>query len=151
MSFPPCERLWLVRDEETWKEIWLADREYPKGYLELFMTTTQRPGKELKPTVIVETLWFYRHVRDVIWKQLWCSGESRPCRILIDVEEEYDTLTTREIAFNMPKVKYILYFVRRINHGDPSRSQWCKEWAPEGYIPDGIGTTCYKTTTEELR
>ena len=109
------------------------------------------PSPRFEMPIRTETLWFYRQLNQKEYSKKWCSGIFRPCNTVLNVEEEFETTTTREIAFNMPKVKYILYFVRRINHGDPSRSQWCKEWAPEGYIPDGIGTTCYKTTTEELR
>ena len=151
MSFPPCERRWLVRDEETWKEIWLADREFPKGYLESFVTTTQRPGKAIKPIVIVETLWFYRHLRSEVWKQVWCSETLRPCRLYIDVEEEFETTTTREIAL-VTKTKHTLYFVWRVNYGDASRSKWCKEWVADGDIPQcGADEKFYKTSTEELR
>lgn len=146
MSFPPCERRWLVRDEGTWKEIWLADREFPKGYLESFMTTTQRPSK--RTSIRTETLWFYRHVRDSVWKQLWCSGESRPCQILIDVEQEYDTLTTREITLG-PKIQHTLYFVKSdLSFGD---LRWSPIWIANGEHFKLQGKLFYKTTTEELR
>jgi hypothetical protein len=153
MSFPPCERRWLIKrwTESYWIELWLPNGEKPLGlYEEVLETITQRPS-ESKPTVIVETLWFYRHIRSEVWNQVWCSETLRPCRLHIDVEEEYETSSTREVAL-VTKTKHTLYFVWRVNYGDSSKSKWCKEWVPYWQTPKcGVDETFYKTTTEELR
>jgi hypothetical protein len=96
---------------------------------------------------MTETLWLYRFRGSREWFKMYCGENARPCTIEIDIEEEYETTTTRTIP-----VQHTLFFVWKPNYCDSSKGEWKQVWLPVGRIPNvGPDETYHKTTTEELR